>query len=152
MKSLAAAKVSRAGRTARTWNHETNEVKLDGEKEALRLIFSLSSKGGGITDVQIVINPDDFGALVAAMVTADRARALREMTAAVAKEVSRQSEYDKANIRKGRASVSEAADRAFYDAPSGHDHAERLTKDMVEQIVEKLNASDDDDSEDSDED
>ncbi len=40
---------------------------------------------------------------------------------------------------------------AFNEAPAGRDHAERLTRDMVQQLVEQLNASDAKESDDSQE-
>ena len=142
MTKLAAAKVYRSGRTARAWNHETNRVDLDTEKDSLNLKFSLSSKGGGITEVQIAIGPDDFSALVAAMVSVDRGRATREMAAIVASELAKQPDYDRVTARGARESVVEAASVAYEQAPEGRDHAERLTRDMVRQLVEQLNKLD----------
>jgi hypothetical protein len=146
MTKLAAAKVSRSGRTARTWNDETNKVELGTEEDSLELKFSLSSKGGGITDVKIAIGPEDFAALIAAMVSADRGRATREMAAKLASELAKQPDYDRVTARKARESVTKAARRAYEQAPEGRDHAERLTRDMVGQLVEQLNKSDEDES------
>ena len=151
MTKLAAAEVSRSGRTARTWNFETNKVELEGEGSGLQLRFSLSSKGGGITDVKITIGPEDFGALTLEMTNADRARATREMAAALATEMGKQVEYDKVTIQKARKSVLEAAERAYSEAPEGRDHAERLTRDVVRQLVDQLNKADEAKADETDE-
>ena len=58
VKNSRAAGVYRRGRTARSFNHETNKVELGADKECLRLKFSLSSKGGGITDVSVRIGAE----------------------------------------------------------------------------------------------
>lgn len=142
MKKLKAAVVWRAGRTARSWNHETNKVELDTEKELLQFKFSLTSKGGGITDVRLTIGADDFAPLALAMLTADRSRAMQETSAALAAELTKQTEFDAATIRKARESVVEAAEKAYTEAPAGRDHAERLTRDVVRQLVEQLDEQD----------
>ena len=142
MSKLTAAKVFRAGRTARAWNHETNAVDLASEKEAVRLKFDLSSKGGGITEVRVIIGPDDFSVMVAAMAKADRTRALQAMASILASELAKQSEFDTEIVQKARQSVVEASQKAYSDAPEGRDHAERLTRDMVTQLVEELNEKD----------
>src|SRR5690349_20050399 len=94
---LSSAQVFRSGRTARTWNDETERVDLDKEKDesAICLTFSLSSKGGGITEVKVVIGADDFAAVVSAMTSADRGRAMREMASMLATEIANQPAYDK---------------------------------------------------------
>jgi hypothetical protein len=139
---LSAADVSRAGRTARSWNEGTDKVDLDHEEGFLRLKFSLSSKGGGITDILMTIGAADFSALLGAMVSADRGRAMREMSAALAAQIAKQPEHDRVVIRKARKSVLHAARRSFDEAPEGRNHAERLTRDMVHQLVEQLEKAD----------
>ena len=100
MKKLAAAQVFRSGRTARTWNHETDKVELGTGANGLEVRFSLSSKGGGITEVQVTIGSEDFAVLTAAMTSADRVSATREMAATLASEMARQTEYEKETIQK----------------------------------------------------
>jgi hypothetical protein len=140
MKKLSVAQVYRAGRTARTWNFETSKVQLSSEARFM-LRFSLSSKGGGITEVKVTIGSEDFASLLQAMIAADRGRAMVDMSAALAVQVANQSEHDGATIRDARQSVVSAAEKAFSEAPSGRDHAERLTRDVVRQLVEELNSA-----------
>jgi hypothetical protein len=139
---LVAAKVLRSGRTARTWKDETERVDLDPGREGLRFTFSLASKGGGVTDVRLAVGTNDFRAVLTAMIGTDRGLAMREMAATLAAELVRQREIEIEIIQKGRQSVLEAARSAYMDAPDGRDHAERLTKDMVEALVSNLNAED----------
>src|SRR5258708_2342407 len=128
---LTGAEVSRAGRTARTWNDGTTKVDLldsDSDEHNLRLKFSLSSKGGGITDIQLSIGSKDFAALAAAMVSADRGPALREMAAILAREVAKQPDYDRVTTRKARETGKEAGRRETKEAPEGRDPAARPTR------------------------
>ena len=138
MKRLTAAAVSRRGQTARTWNSGTNNVQLGADKTNLSLKFSLNSKGGGVTDINLVIGAADFDAIVKNMVSADRENAMRTMAATLALEIENQSAHDRITIQDARKSVVEAAKEAYMSAPQGRDHAEKLTLDMVEQLVDDL--------------
>jgi hypothetical protein len=139
---LAAAEVWRSGRTARMWNTETKQVSLDPGKEGLSFEFELRSKGGGVTEVKLTIGPEDFRTIITVMARARRSVAVCEMAAALANELKNQASHDAAKIRKGRQSVVEAAERALTEAPAGRDHAERLMREMVEELVERLNKED----------
>jgi hypothetical protein len=149
MTKLTNATVYRSGRTARSWTHETDKVEIYDERETVRFRFSLASKGGGITDVKLNIGPDDFSALTAAMIEADRGQAMKHMSAALANAISNQPDEDRCVVRNARKSVIEAAEDAFRAAPDGRDHAERLTRDMVQQLVRELNERDDAQSDDT---
>jgi hypothetical protein len=138
---LTAAEVRRAGRTAREWNLEASRVELDTDDDSLDFQFSLSSKGGGITDVKVSIGLGDFGAVISAMFEANRGRAMHEVAAALATEIAKQPEHDKRLARQARDSVVGAANEAYQSAPTGRDHAERLVLEVVRQHVDQLNKS-----------
>src|SRR5437773_2335579 len=104
MKRLTAAAVSRRGQTARTWNSGTNNVQLGADKTNLSLKFSLNSKGGGVTDINLVIGAADFDAIVKNMVSADRENAMRTMAATLALEIENQSAHDRITIQDARKS------------------------------------------------
>jgi hypothetical protein len=142
MPKLSSSKVYRAGRTARSWNYETDSVSVGTAKSAARLNFNLSSKGGGITEVQLEIGAQDFPAVIRTMLFANRTTTMQAIAAALATELANQSEQDRLIKRRARESVVEAADLAFSQAPAGKDHAERLTRDVVSQLVAQLNAAD----------
>jgi hypothetical protein len=138
---LAAGRVLRSGSTVKGWNPEPTEVKLTSN--GLALFFQLKSKGGGITDVKALIGAEDYPSVLASMVSAHRGLMLREMAAILKNELDRQPEVDKATVRAARMSVASAAEHAFRNAPEGRDHAERLTRDMVSQLVSRLNKDED---------
>jgi len=142
MQKLRSAKIYRAGRTARTWNYESDDAKIGTVKEAVRVNFNLNSKGGGVTEVQLQIGAQDFAVLVSVMLSADRGAAMQVIAAALAGEVAKQPDFDRQAIRRGRESVREAAELAYSQAPSGKDHAERLTRDVVDQLVAQLDSAD----------
>lgn len=59
MPQLKRSSVDRSGVTARYWTHETNTVSYTATKD-LKLRFSIASKGGGHTDIQLSIPPQDL--------------------------------------------------------------------------------------------
>jgi hypothetical protein len=143
MSKLKAASVHRSGRTARTWNFENDKVDLVQRQGTIELKFSLASKGGGVTDVKVAVGPSGFLAMLEAMVDANRRQTMENMAALLAKEIPRQSDYERTIVRDARQSVLQAAQDAYVAAPDGRDHAERLTRDMVEQLINEINERDD---------
>jgi hypothetical protein len=137
---LTDAKIERSGVTARTWNFETTDVRLETAGAATCLLFKLKSKGGGVTEVRLTIGPKDFAALAENLVKVDRGAAMGAMAARLAAEIARQGEAERAVARKARESVVEAANEAYQSAPSGRDHAQRLVMEEVRTLVNKLNS------------
>jgi hypothetical protein len=64
---------------------------------------------------------------------------MREMASALATEIANQPHYNKKITHEARESVAHAAANAYSEAPAGHDHAERLVNDVVQQLVDELN-------------
>lgn len=58
----------------------------DGE-DAIQIMFSLKSKGGGITQVRVDIGSKDFDSLITYMVRANRATAMRSMAAMLSNQI-----------------------------------------------------------------
>jgi hypothetical protein len=139
---LTSAKIARSGRTAKTWNHENDDVRLVKDADALDLRFSLSSKGGGITDVQLAIGADDFPRLLDAMVGVDRKGSVAAMAAIIATETAKHAAYDHVVRRGAREAVVQAAASDFKKAPKDRNLTERLTMEVVRQLVDRLNKSD----------
>ncbi len=146
MVKLSAAKVFRSGRTVRTWNHENDKVDLGIDSDGLSLRFSLSSKGGGYTDVKVTIGSKDFASLAATMAKVDRGVAVRELSATVAAELTKQVELDAEMIQAARESVAGAAFKEYSDAPDDCDDIQKATWKTVKRLVEKLNEADGDES------
>ena len=147
MAKLKDANVYRAGKTARHKNLETKKVSLMSLWGTLDLGFSLASKGGGETEVQLKIGPEDFSDLASAMVLVDRERAMLVMAETLFRAVGKQSDLDsdrnKERIQEGRQSVVDAANKAYTEAPPSRNQAERLTHEMVRQLVNHLKTDDD---------
>ena len=97
---MKATKVYRGGKTQRTLLLETSDVSMDfkrryerdgeppKERKVLTLDFSISSKGGGITNVHVAIEKEDFGMILDTMVKADRIEAMATMSGELAKQLS----------------------------------------------------------------
>lgn len=60
------AKVYRSGETVRKWNFETTDVTIDKFRSGphLEIRFKLASKGGGVTDVSLRVDPIGFDTLL----------------------------------------------------------------------------------------
>lgn len=63
MPNLTRTTVERSGVTAKYWMQETNDVSYTARKD-LKLRFSIASKGGGRTDIQISIAPEDVRSII----------------------------------------------------------------------------------------
>jgi len=142
MAELKNTRVYRGGQTARNMNFETGEVSLHAPS-LIYFKFTMDSKGGGKTEVRVEIEPDDFPALVAAMMKADRECSMQTMAKALYSEIDKQAVLDQEKIQIGRESVVKAAEQALETAPADRNHAERLAKDMVRQLVDSLNSEED---------
>ena len=99
-RKMKATKVYRGGKTKTKTKFETSEVGLGfkdsygssggpyRERKVLTLDFSISSKGGGTTDVHVAMGKEDFGLLLDAMVRVDRSETMAAMSAELAKQLS----------------------------------------------------------------
>ncbi|HTU23953.1 MAG TPA: hypothetical protein VMF30_01060 [Pirellulales bacterium] len=137
MSALTSTRVRRSGRTARSWSDATESVDLRARPGALELGFTIPSKGGGLTDIEVTLGYPDFLVIAEAMVAADRTRALVGMSEVIRREMERQQDLERAAIRRGRESVTAAAREAYLDADSDHDHVERMILKAVQRLVEK---------------
>lgn len=64
MPQLKHSKVNRSGVTATYWTYETSSVSYTTSKD-LKIRFSIASKGGGRTDIQLAIAPEDLRSIIA---------------------------------------------------------------------------------------
>jgi hypothetical protein len=80
--------VWRKGETVKDWDHETNIVGIarferttqsKNRNDALSLRFTIASKGGGNTEIDVIIGREDFPALLAVMSAADEQSTLKAM-------------------------------------------------------------------------
>lgn len=67
----------RGGATSQTWYQEGIPVTLEMPDGKLKLRFSLDSKGGGRTDIQINLDSDSYESVLAGMLECDFDRTVR---------------------------------------------------------------------------
>jgi hypothetical protein len=86
---LANASVMRAGITARYFSLETTNVeffhKTNRKRAAFR--FRIASKGGGTTELEVLIAPNDFAAILKTMCDVDKIATLKAMSRETAKQI-----------------------------------------------------------------
>ena len=66
------AQVYRSGETVSHWNHETDDVQVIPKSghpgsSGVQVRFKLASKGGGVTDVAVIVNEPAFDYFLEAM-------------------------------------------------------------------------------------
>lgn len=138
MPKLKDASVLRAGLTAREWKAETKNVELATSQSRLRMEFEMKSKGGGVTQVQVVIGPQDIPILVDYIVRMDRKTAMEEFSKRLAIEISRQSQHDQELVYEARQSLVDAAEKAYKTAPPAHQATEQFKYQIVKALVENI--------------
>ena len=146
-KTLADTVISRCGKTARYVNEETRVVRLrtksaskseGGSASAVQLFFSISSKGGGKTEVYVDIGQGEFADILAAMVATARPAAMTAMSAELAKQLSEQALHDSVTRERARNAVVDLAKQKYDSAPSDHDDAENLVYKQVAKLAKEL--------------
>ena len=70
-------KAIRGGETCRVWSYDPCGEKISLDEESLVFEFSIPSKGGGVTVVNLRIRPDSFEEIAKAMLAADDDAAIR---------------------------------------------------------------------------
>ena len=140
-KLLPHSRLFRAGRTAKQWSVLSTELSMTARSRGLELAFGMPSKGGGITDVKIELDADDFYSLILEMVAAERQAALVAMTAILAQEIAAQPGRDDMLRRKGREDIRDAADRAWFSAPYNENGSQKLVRDSVRQFINEMKAA-----------
>jgi hypothetical protein len=85
--------VKRGGVTAKYWYGTIQSVSISAAAE-MRIRFSMSSKGGGDTQVEMRIEPEDFSTIVETMMLVDRQAAMEAMTVDINRQVATQRERD----------------------------------------------------------
>jgi hypothetical protein len=89
--------VRRRGVTAKEWCGHTDIIiasrpKTPKDQRALKFHFSIPSKGGGETVVEMLIGPEDFRVLLAFMSATDQEATLQAMTAEMHYQICRKPE------------------------------------------------------------
>ena len=73
MSSLKSSQIRRGGETARNLTPELGDITIarDYFEEGIKFSFSLASKGGGTTKVELIIGSNDFPAIISEMTKGD---------------------------------------------------------------------------------
>lgn len=135
---LKQAKVYRGGTSSPYRRHETSQVYLTRFGEACRLSFTISSKGGGTTEIYVDIGPDDFREVATMMTLADRLSGTNALSAVLAEALAKQRDIEE-NIRKrAHQEVVEFAENKYDDAPFDDNSLEELVKIRVQRLVSEM--------------
>jgi tRNA U54 and U55 pseudouridine synthase Pus10 len=142
MRTLKGTIVKRGGETARYWYETIDSVTINADSE-LRLSFSMPSKGGGRTQIQMRIVPEDFPTILETMSLVNRQAAMESMAAELARQVSTQAERDAKAVR---AATKEARDEIRRRASqkyvakmlSGDKDRERTVLNGVKEIISEI--------------
>jgi hypothetical protein len=146
MPSLAATTVRRGGISSRYWYETIRSVSINASSE-LQLRFSMSSKGGGTTDVMVEVRPEDFPTVLEMMSVVDRQAAMAAMASELARQVATQPERDARAIEEAKSkAVSDVQGRArdkYIHKPAGEDDRERTVMNGINEIVQELSSNSD---------
>lgn len=143
MPALKGTTVRRGGVTSHYWYETINGVAIDAAS-SLRISFSMSSKGGGYTQVQMEIRPDDFPLILEMMAIVNRQAALEAMSGELNRQIITQPARDQKradeSAKHAIESISHAAHQKWNAAPYGEDENERIVRNGVDAIIEGLKA------------
>jgi hypothetical protein len=143
MTALKETKVRRGGVTARHWYETIHTVAATASSE-LRISFSMDSKGGGRTQVQMEIGPQDFPTLLEMMSLVNRDAAMKAMSVEMARQIETQSERDaravEAASRKARTEIQQAAMRKQFSKGFLKNEQERVVHSGVKEIIAEIEA------------
>jgi hypothetical protein len=108
----------------------------------MQFSFSMPSKGGGITDVQIGVRPADFPMLLEIMCIVDRQTAMQAMSRELSRQIAAQPKIDKESKQNAAyAAAYEMVERARgkYDVTMvGEDQRQLTFRDAVRELVYEL--------------
>ena len=141
---LKGTRVQRGGVTARRWYETIPFVRLTAATE-LQISFSIDSKGGGQTQLQLEIGPEDFPTLVEAMSLVDRQAAMQAMAAELSRQIATQPERNQRLLRRTESKtgqrIVELARQKYQNKPVGEDERERIVLDGVSELLAELKIS-----------
>ena len=77
-------KAFRSGETSPYWSSNPYKETIAVQSDEIKLTLSMPSKGGGVTEVAIMVDADSFNELATVMMKADANAAIRAFGAALA--------------------------------------------------------------------
>jgi hypothetical protein len=137
MPALKGTTVRRGGVTARRWYESIRTVAVSAASQIL-ITFSMDSKGGGRTQVQMEISPEDFPTLLQMMSVVDRQAAMEAMSIELARQVQTQPSRNAQIATAARAEIQRLATRKFHQKPYGQDERERVVNAGVDELISEI--------------
>ncbi len=133
--------VKRGGVTAHYW-YETIHYVAVGAASELRLSFSMASKGGGTTQVQMQIRPRDFSTIIEMMSLVDRQATMEAISTELARQIQTQPERDAKAIEGAKKQAGEAiqqlASQKYLSKPRGEDEREAIVSTGVRALIAEI--------------
>jgi hypothetical protein len=131
----------RGGITSPYWYESHNQIDLSAAQE-LRFSFSMSSKGGGYTQVQLEIRPEDFASILEAMSVVDHQAAMEAMSLELSRQIANQPHRDNSTKKAAANSMLELAQKKYNAANFDEDEREKTIVCGVEEIINELQLKD----------
>lgn len=137
MPALKGTTVRRGGVTARYWYETIDSVSISAATQ-INIAFTMDSKGGGRTQVQMEIGPEDFPTLVQMMSLVNRQAAMEAMASELAHQVQTQPARNLETASTARAEIRQLAFSKFVTKPSGADQQERIVHTGLSQLISEI--------------
>lgn len=137
MSALKGTKVRRGGVTARYWYESIDSVWISAASQ-IHIRFAIDSKGGGQTQIQMEIGPEDFPTLVQMMSLVDRQAAMEAMSTELARQVQTQPRRNLETARAARAEVQRLATRRVAEKLFGPNEQERMVSAGVSRLIAEI--------------
>ncbi len=137
MPALKDTAVRRGGVTARHWYETIRSVAISAAAQ-INIGFSMDSKGGGRTQIQMEIGPEDFPTLLQMMSIVNRQSAMEAMSAELARQVQTQPGRNAEVARIARTELQKLATAKFMAKPHGEDGRERIVHLGITELITEL--------------
>jgi hypothetical protein len=128
---LKKSRAMRGGRTAKEWTSEIKHITCFPVGSEVAFDLEMPSKGGGHVQVQIRIDPEDFGAVLANMAEADRHLAMVAMSEKLAELIAQQPGQDAITAKQAQDAIVKAAEQKAL-------HATSDTEDLDELVAKRV--------------
>ena len=125
------------GATARQWYETISDVHVKSA-ERLRINFTMASKGGGNTDVQLEIPPASFSTILAAMSEVDREAALEAISLELSRQLSSEARRATVFKREGEYRVLQAARKRYRAKEPDKCEPEKTIYQGIAEIIGEL--------------
>lgn len=139
---LLGAKVRRAGVTARYWTPGTVEVTIVSKPGiGVSNRFTLTSKGGGNTQIEYTYSIKDYEAHLKMMVETDRNAALLAMSKVMQEQMEKSPEREAEIVRSEHNKIVEATSKRRFLTTGVEKAAAEITHECIVAVIKTLETS-----------